>query len=124
MNKLVWVEIRRGSVYPGAILFAGKDICRIFRSKKAAFSAACTGSHLVQQREKKDAIAAIRHQVFLRSKGDCEFCASPVIESSGHLHEKKHRGQGGEISLENSVFICAKCHQQAHKARNPQWRKK
>jgi 5-methylcytosine-specific restriction endonuclease McrA len=71
---------------------------------------------------RKDAVAAIRHQIFLRSQGNCEACGCPVNESTAHMHEKQHRGRGGEISLENSLFICAACHKWAHRARNPQWR--
>ena len=105
MSHFVWVE-----------LGANGQPIRIFKNRKQA-----TG--FFREFPRRDAVASIRHQAFLRSEGDCEFCASPVTESGGHLHEKQHRGQGGEISLANSVFICAKCHRDAHKARNPQWSK-
>ncbi len=70
------------------------------------------------------AVGSIRRQIFWRSEGFCEMCGEIVLESSGHMHEKQHRGKGGEISLENSIFICAKCHQDAHKERNPRFTKK
>ena len=91
---------------------------RIFKSQKQSLAA---GWRQIYPRT--SAVAAIRHKLFLRSKGDCEICTAPLTESSGHMHEQIHRGQGGEISLANSVFICAKCHRDAHKARNPQWSK-
>jgi 5-methylcytosine-specific restriction endonuclease McrA len=71
-----------------------------------------------------EAVKSIRHQLFLRAKGFCELCGDIVLESSGHMHEQKHRGKGGEISLENSVFICPICHGLAHKDRNPHWVRK
>ena len=71
-----------------------------------------------------DAVKSIRKQIFYRSKGFCELCAAIVVESSGHMHEQLHRGQGGEISLANSIFICATCHRLAHADRNPRFSKK
>ena len=73
--------------------------------------------------DRAEAVCCIRRQIFDRCKGECEICASPVTEQSGHMHEKIHRGQGGEISLDNSIFICVPCHKRAHKDRNPHWRK-
>jgi HNH endonuclease len=112
-DKMVWVEVS-----------ANQRIVRIFRSHHAAV-------HLVSKREafyavemnRSEAVGAIRHNLFVRSGSDCEICGSPITESGGHMHEQKHRGRGGEISLENSLFICAKCHAGAHKERNPQWTK-
>lgn len=104
--KLVWVE-------QGGFNHA----IRIFRSQKAAFAAQV----MTVQMCRDVAVSDIRHQIFRRSKGSCEGCSSPITESSGHMHERQHRGRGGEISLDNSVFICAKCHQYAHRDRNPRW---
>jgi len=69
-----------------------------------------------------EAVCSVRRQIFDRCRGECEICASPVTESSGHMHEQKHRGKGGEISLDNSIFICVQCHKRAHKDRNPRWK--
>jgi 5-methylcytosine-specific restriction endonuclease McrA len=93
-------------------------VVRIFRNKKAAF----LSGEVIVPYERALAVAEIRHQIFLRSQGNCEACGCPVNESTAHMHEKVHRGRGGEISLENSLFICAACHKWAHRARNPQWR--
>lgn len=70
------------------------------------------------------AVYHIRHAIWLRCKGECEICATPITEDSGHMHEVRHRGQGGEISLVNSVFICSTCHKRAHADRNTRFTKK
>jgi 5-methylcytosine-specific restriction endonuclease McrA len=112
-DKTVWVEL-----YPDQRL--GADVRRIFRSKAAALSSgAC-----IWYMRRSDAVGAIRHAIFVRSGGDCELCSSPVTEDSGHMHERQWRSRGGEISLENSIFICAHCHQNAHKERDTRWTKK
>jgi len=110
-DKMVWVEMR-----PMAV--------RIFRNYRAAHAASKHILHGdIELKSYGDAVKSIRHTLFLRSGGNCETCESPVLESGGHMHEQKHRGRGGEISLENSLFICAVCHARAHKERNPQWTK-
>lgn len=113
--KQVWVELVWSD--------GGVNITRIFRNTKDAFAAYRKGSTMVST-DRSAAVACIRRGVFLRSNGVCEICSTPISEESGHMHEKKHRGQGGEISLDNSVFICPKCHQRQHKDRNPRWSKK
>ena len=108
----VWVEM-------GGIPFLP---VRIFRSQKAAI-------HLISRNRATDAIemdrsiavASIRHQIFIRSKGFCDECGAVVNETSGQMHEREWRGKGGEISLENSIFICAKCHKREHRERAPQF---
>ena len=97
---------------------AGMPI-RIFKNQKAAI--ASTRAWAVMARNQ--AVGQIRHQLFIRSEGHCEFCDERVTECGGHMHERVHRGQGGEISLANSVFICATCHAFAHTGRNPHWSK-
>jgi len=108
MKKLVWVEL--GDL--------GQAI-RIFKTKRAA--RAFQGRIL--EVDYRIAVSEIRHQLWCRCQGECELCASPVNENSGQMHEQKHRGQGGEISLANSVFICPTCHKAAHRDRNPRWKK-
>ena len=79
---------------------------RIFRGSHASF----IPGMIVDTMDYRQAVKEIRHQVFLRAKGECEFCAMLLTETGGHLHEQQHRGKGGEISLANSVFICYACH--------------
>ena len=92
---------------------------RIFRSKKAAFAAGIP----VVPTSRALAIQVIRHKLWLRSQGECELCGSWLLEETGQMHERQHRGKGGEISMENSVFICFACHRDAHADRNPRWSK-
>jgi hypothetical protein len=55
--------------------------------------------------------------------GECIACSAFVTFEQAHMHEKVHRGKGGEISLENSEILCAYCHLQVeHGDRNPQWK--
>ena len=41
-----------------------------------------------------------------------------------HPHHVKHRSKGGDDSLRNLISLCAEHHREAHKERNPQWRKR
>jgi 5-methylcytosine-specific restriction endonuclease McrA len=102
--KLVLVEVEENT----------NRILRIIRDKHEPFRAM-----YVDIMRRNDAVAAIRHQLFIRSKGFCDTCSAVVTEGSGHMHEQKSRGKGGEISLENSIFICASCHKYWHRERNP-----
>jgi 5-methylcytosine-specific restriction endonuclease McrA len=55
-------------------------------------------------------ISEIRRAVFKRQKRKCLWCDRDVTWEGCHLHEKKFRSQGGEISLENSIILCPYCH--------------
>lgn len=107
MSRRAWVEVTADR----------EHVVRIFKNKKAAW----TVVGLVCEMMYAVAVADIRHQIFVRSEGYCELCGVQVTESSGHMHEKQHRGKGGEISLANSVFICPHCHRDAHHDRNPRF---
>jgi HNH endonuclease len=80
--------------YPGAALFHPPEV--------------------VREMPKKEAVASIRHQVFVRSAGRCEYgCGQEVTEHGyprGEMHEEIPRSKGGEISLDNSKFVCPSCH--------------
>ena len=106
LDKLVWVEQNQALT-----------AIRIFKNRNAAFSTTV----LVVEMRYKVAVGDIRHFCWLRSKGECELCGDIVTEQSGHLHEQWWRGKGGEISIWNSVFICAKTHKREHRSREPQW---
>lgn len=108
--RRVWVELDQTRNF----------VVRIFRSAAASCGSKGPADRLIYS----VAVQAIRHRLWLRCGGECELCASPVTESSGHMHEQKHRGQGGEISLTNSVFICPTCHLHAHNDRNPRFTNK
>ena len=82
----------------------------------------------VHEMSRKQAVEDIRRQVFERAGGTCERCAAQRITwDSMHLHEQVHRGKGGEVSVENSVALCARCHISPvgeHANRFPQWSRK
>jgi 5-methylcytosine-specific restriction endonuclease McrA len=92
-------------------------VVRIFRSESAAYGAQGPTDVILYSK----AVSSIRHALFIRSKGLCELCSEILTEKSGHMHEQMHRGKGGEISLENSVFICARTHKREHRDRNVRW---
>ena len=106
--KFVWVEL-------------GLDAqpIRIFRTRQASLQAGWRQAY-----PREVAVGIIRHKIFMRSDGYCEFCGALITEQTMHMHEKQHRGKGGEISLSNSVPICATCHRRAHADRNPRFTKK
>lgn len=66
--------------------------------------------HPIAEVSRKYAVGEIRRQVFERAAGHCERCDARITEQTGHMHEKLERGRGGEISVENSVALCPKCH--------------
>ena len=108
--NLVWAEIDE---------FTGHAV-RIFRNRKSAFEAIAAPKLI----SKALAVSQIRRQIFDRQEGVCVNCPEMLTWGSGHLHEKIHRGQGGEISLENSEMLCYSCHlgkRGAHGDRRPQF---
>jgi 5-methylcytosine-specific restriction endonuclease McrA len=112
-GEYVWVEVND----------VGNPV-RIFRTRRVAYA---FGKQWIASWWRSTAVKMIRHQVFLRSHGECEWCAVRLTENSGHLHEVVHRGHGGEMSIENSVFICYDCHlgpKGAHGSRRPRFGEK
>lgn len=119
MKKKTWAEI---------------DCCsglaiRVFKSRKLMVMAmpymedGCT-----KEMDRAEAVKQIREQVFSIQAGRCADCNGIVFWKTMHLHEKLHRGQfekenvdnhleiekSGEISLANSIALCAECHRQEH----------
>ncbi len=69
------------------------------------------------------AVENVRRQVFETSGGECRNCGKP-INWRFHLHEVIPKGKNGEVSITNSIAICAQCHLQTeHGDRAPQWSK-
>jgi 5-methylcytosine-specific restriction endonuclease McrA len=58
----------------------------------------------------KDAIYSLRKRVFERDEWRCVKCGGVVTWDSGHLHEKLHRGRGGDRTVENCETLCVECH--------------
>lgn len=52
----------------------------------------------------------IRRAIWERQGGTCVRCPTIITWKSLHMHERVHRGRGGEISLENSEGLCYECH--------------
>jgi 5-methylcytosine-specific restriction endonuclease McrA len=98
MRGRVWVEIQNAK------------IVRIFKNRKAAV---LSGQATIEY-SRKDAVAEIRKAVFNMAKGFCKYCGKYVPWGTGHMHEEKHRGEGGEISIYNSVWTCYNCHKREH----------
>ena len=94
---------RRGRVF--VQLVDGK-IIRIF--KHPATARLADGD--IREYPRKDAVEAIRRQVYERSKGQCEDCGALITWGTLHLHERVPRSEGGEISLANCAAICYGCH--------------
>lgn len=112
MSRKVWVKCEAD----------GDDAVRVVRIYRSLKAAIFPGAVAVSM-DRAFAVRSIRSQIFKRSRGGCELCSTPVTWDTGHMHEQIPRGKGGEISLENSVFVCAACHKHAHRKRNPQWTK-
>lgn len=83
---------------------------RIFRTPLAAKLSPAYNEDRVREWPRIDATRAIREFVYKRSNGECERCGALITRQTGHMHEKVSRGDGGEISIYNSIFICSDCH--------------
>lgn len=60
--------------------------------------------------QKTMTVGEIRRAIFDRQEGLCARCGEIITFKTMHMHEIIHRGQGGEISLENSQGLCYSCH--------------
>lgn len=68
----------------------------------------------ITQMSKTKAVGEVRRQIFIRSNGQCELCGAIVTESTGHMHEKIFKSHQGEVSLDNSIYVCPPCHRGEH----------
>ena len=97
---------------------ATKKIIRILRRGGAALF---LRPEQVIELPKIEAVGQIRKVVFEQSHGECRNCGK-CLTWNFHMHEQQPRGAGGEISIWNSVALCAECHlNQEHGNRKPQW---
>lgn len=81
----------------------------------------CPEGATVQLMLKSDAAKSVRDFCFVRCNGWCEICSAPVTKDSGQLHEDEWRGDGGLMSIDNSLFVCKSSHKYQHKGREPQF---
>lgn len=91
------------------------NIVRIFRSTHGQDWSRAMSEGTLQTCPKKDAVGAIRYQIWKRCDGRCEWCGKRITESGPlwqrmHCHEQIPKGNGGEVSIFNCVGLCQKCH--------------
>jgi 5-methylcytosine-specific restriction endonuclease McrA len=90
------------------------QVVRIFRNNREAVLSQAWEEHRVKVYKRRFAVGEIRSKVFSLSEGLCHYCGKYVPHRAGHMHEQIHRGEGGEISTNNSVWACYKCHMKQH----------
>ena len=84
-------------------------ITEIFRSYGQAVQSAAGKLGNIKEYPRKDAVFAIRTRVFQKSDNHCKDCGN-IITWNFHMHEETPRGKGGNISIWNSIALCANCH--------------
>ncbi len=118
-RNTVWIERVNGVIR------------RIFRSTHGPDWERALEARTLETCPKKDAVGAIRKQIWQRCAGNCEWCGKRITENGPlwkrmHMHEKIPKGSGGEVSLDNCVGLCQNDHEnnpEAHGDRKPQWTK-
>jgi 5-methylcytosine-specific restriction endonuclease McrA len=99
-----------------------KRVIRIFRHPASAIF---LPPERVAEYAKAYAVEDVRRQVFDASNSECRNCGRPISWGSMHLHEQIPKSQQGEVSLTNSVALCAPCHLEGeHGNRAPQFTKR
>lgn len=100
----------------------------IFRNQKQALEGSATAGPTFAAAEfpRAAAVKTIRRVIFERDNYTCTNCGDSSLNwDSGHMHEKLHRGQGGNISVANGITLCYRCHlldeEMGHGKRQPQW---
>ena len=89
---------------------ADGQICRIFRNHRTAVLSAAWEEKRVAEYPRKDAVSIIRKRVYDLAESLCVYCGKHCSWEVGEMHEEVSRGQGGEISIYNSVWSCHQCH--------------
>ncbi len=100
-KQLVYVEIDPETELPIRILKTNLQVVNL-------------DPEVLRQMARSVAVNYIRLQIIARAirnkKILCEYCGSILTSETGHMHEKIPKGKGGEVSLDNCVFICPRCH--------------
>lgn len=94
-------------------------VIRIFTAAGLARIAQIEGRNVTEW-PRLNAKESIRRQVFERANKECEDCCRPISWGQMHLHEKIFRSHGGEVSLDNCMALCYRCHNGSAGARHPQ----
>jgi hypothetical protein len=98
----------------------------VFKRQSEAIRAFTTYPSMMElvEMDRAEAVGMIRHDLFIKQKARCIACNKIVTEEQAHMHERVHRGQGGNISIDNSEILCSTCHigpDGAHGNRRPQF---
>ncbi len=81
---------------------------RIFRVASAALA---FPPEKVREFPRREAVGSIRLQVYNRDDKSCVRCGKPLTFYQMHMHERKAKGTGGEVSLANCWAMCYDCHE-------------
>jgi hypothetical protein len=84
------------------------EAVRIFKNQKEMFFSCPVDREACMERSV--ATGQIRAAIWARQNGICIRCPNLLTSGGMHMHEKAHRGRGGDISLENSEGLCYQCH--------------
>ena len=57
----------------------------------------------------------LRRQKWLQARLHCEICHAWTSLETGHFHHIVSRGAGGDDTIENGLWLCAKCHDKKHR---------
>lgn len=99
-----------------------KQVIRIFKYPATAIF---LKPECVLELPRQYAVENVRRQVYDVSGGECRNCGALVSWSNFHMHEQTPKSKGGEVSIHNSVALCADCHlNQEHKSRKPQFKRR
>lgn len=114
-TDMVWVAISIQTGQP----------CEIFKNEKEARNSTSGAADEIMLWARDSATEIIRRAVFNRDNWECTNCHDASLTwGSAHMHEKKHRGDGGNISVANGTTLCYNCHintEAGHGDRQPQW---
>lgn len=66
------------------------------------------------RRRRPNMTPALRHAVWVRDAGLCQYCAGRVGEDEAEVHHRLLRSRGGQDSAENLITLHPVCHQGIH----------
>jgi len=89
--------------HPAAIL-------GIFQKHKRAVAYETLSGGVMMPYDWATGIDQLRRRVFARDDYRCVKCLRTVTWDSGHMHEKLHRGRGGDRTINNCETLCREHH--------------
>ena len=98
------------------------DTRKIIRILRFGGTALFLKPEQVMEYPKTEAVKLVRQRVYEIARGECRNCGRAITWHGFHMHEQNPKGKGGEVSVYNSVALCADCHlNHEHGNRRPQW---